>query len=313
MTAARRMNALRRFFRPSPRAPNDRPFFDPWHGANPVFLYELRAMRAAIRQRESGCLNRIGRVIGWLAGGACAVVGLSALTVWITTSPDPLSALTAVSGILFVFMWLAQQWQVAGVLGMMSFTHTAGAITREREHGTWDLLRITGLGTDRIVQGKFLAGMEAAPSIPFIMACYVGVELLAIITFIVLQARVIPPDQALPAGAWAVVILGTLVGLAQFLAIYAAGTAVAIAVSAWLRSSGAATAVAGASSAVTQFVLPAAAAMFFLLDALLRWDARSGDSLPYILVLTYPLGSAIVYGLATVGLLRLAARGAERN
>jgi hypothetical protein len=307
------MNALRSRIRRPSRQPDDRPFFDPWHGSNPVFLYELRVIRAAIRQRESGCLNRIARIVGWLVGGTFAVVGLSALILWIVTSPDPLGILAAVAGVVFLFMWLAQQWQIAGLHGMMSITYTAGAITREREHGTWDLLRITGLGIDRIVLGKLLAGMEAVPSTPFVMACYVGVELLAIITFIALQARVIPPDQALPAGAWAVIILGTLAGLAQFLAAYAAGTALAIAVSAWLRSSGVATAVASASSVVTHFVLPAAAAMFIVLQAMLRWDSRAGDSLPFILVLAYPLGSALVYSLATVGLLRLAVRGAERN
>lgn len=307
------MNALRRLIKPPARPANDRPFFDPWHGTNPVFLYELRVMRAAIRQRNSGCLNRIARLIGWLVGGSFAIVGLGALILWIVTSEDPLGLLAIVAGSTYLFMWLVQQWQLTAITGVMSINHTAGAITREREHATWDLLRITGLGTDRIVLGKLLAGLEAAPSTCIAMAAYVGVELLAVIIVITLQTRVIPPDQLLPAGAWAAIILGTLVGLAQFVTAFAAGAAVAIAVSAWLRTSGVAIAVASAASIFTHFIPPAAAALLILLQVLLSWEPRAGDPLPYILVLAFPLGSTVVYGLATAGLVRLAVRGAERS
>jgi hypothetical protein len=209
----------------------ERPFFDPWHGRNPVLTYELTSVRRAIRASQRGCVRTALRcaTIVFLIALTAAGAGLALHT--LALAPDPIQMLRDMVTIGFGILLLAHLMHLFFFAVTTPLLHAAQSVSRERERGSWDLLRATPLEMRHIVLGKWLAVIE---SHQVMCAVFFSLGLLLCILYVPLVAL---QAGALPVNAWIALALGTVLAtLVPFIGL-GAGAATGLAVSTMARSS----------------------------------------------------------------------------
>lgn len=294
----------------STQPPSDRavgpitPWFDPWHGRNPVFLHDLRMLRRpysfALGLREEGVPRRpIGRLVS-RSLTLLAILAVNLVAIALAVRIDPLAVVALWFGTNFLYEWAF----MVPLTGYEGVRHSATALCREREQRTWEMLRTTPLTYNQIVLGKFLAALEAIPAGTLITFVATAPALQAVTGAALLTFT---PDGADPRN-WLWLAGKVCASLCFLTAALAGAGAIGIGVSSLVRDTSSAVGLSWALVAGTHFAVPLA----FVFYALPRVQAGAVYAVPVAALMQDPsllipaLVATLVYGLLTVALLRLA-------
>jgi hypothetical protein len=177
--------------------------FIPALAHNPVARAEFHHQRFVIRNGRVGifwiALAGIMVVPALLVSLVFTVAGLAALIVPSASNVIPFSDLITISTAYSLSLVLLATMAIAMylVVTLVNLGLSANSISREKTGGTWDVLRLTGIGAGRIVLGKWWASLRALNG-DFVM---VTVIRMGVVTFYLASiAPVIDQYEAISSG-----------------------------------------------------------------------------------------------------------------
>jgi hypothetical protein len=177
--------------------------FIPALAHNPVARAEFHYQRFVIRNGRVGIvwivLAGIMVVPALLVSLVFTVAGLAALVIPQAANVIPFSDLISIPMEYSLSLTLLATMAIAMylVVTLVNLGLSANSISREKSGGTWDVLRLTGIGAGRIVLGKWWASLRALNG-DFVMVTVI--RLGVVVFYLVSLAPVLDQYEAISSG-----------------------------------------------------------------------------------------------------------------